>query len=111
MVTWAATENFTLYTTLGYLDANVDDPNPVAVAPLTPKWTASVSPQYIMPMDSGASMLFRVDWSFRDDMYGEPSSDPARFYPGMGTLFLELLADVICTTLANVEPEEQRRTA
>jgi uncharacterized protein YigA (DUF484 family) len=39
------------------------------------------------------------------------SSDPARFYPGMGTLFLELLADVICTTLANVEPEEQRRTA
>ena len=39
------------------------------------------------------------------------SSDPARFYPGMGTLFLELLADVICTTLSNVEPEEQRRTA
>lgn len=39
------------------------------------------------------------------------SSDPARFYPGMGTLFLELLADVVCTTLTNVEPEEQRRTA
>lgn len=39
------------------------------------------------------------------------SSDPSRFYPGMGTLFLELLADVVCTTLANVEPEEQRRTA
>lgn len=39
------------------------------------------------------------------------SSDPARFYPGMGTLFLELLADVICTALSNVEPEEQRRTA
>lgn len=39
------------------------------------------------------------------------SSDPARFYPGMGTLFLELLADVICTALSNVEPQEQRRTA
>jgi len=39
------------------------------------------------------------------------SSDPARFYPGMGTLFLELLADVICTTLSNVEPREHRRTA
>lgn len=39
------------------------------------------------------------------------SSDPARFYPGMGTLFLELLADVVCTKLANIEPEEQRRTA
>ncbi len=21
----------------------------------------------------------RADWSFRDDMYGEPSSDPGRF--------------------------------
>lgn len=39
------------------------------------------------------------------------SSDPARFYPGMGTLFLELLADVICTRLSNVQPREQRRTA
>lgn len=39
------------------------------------------------------------------------SSDPARFYPGMGTLFLELLADVICTTLSNFEPQEHRRTA
>ena len=39
------------------------------------------------------------------------SSDPARFYPGMGTLFLELLADVICTTLSNVAPQEHRRTA
>ena len=39
------------------------------------------------------------------------SSDPARFYPGMGTLFLELLADVVCTKLSNIEPEAQRRTA
>ncbi|MDX1557252.1 MAG: DUF484 family protein [Xanthomonadales bacterium] len=39
------------------------------------------------------------------------SSDPARFYPGMGTLFLELLADVICAALSNVEPQERRRTA
>jgi uncharacterized protein YigA (DUF484 family) len=39
------------------------------------------------------------------------SADPARFYPGMGTLFLELLADVISTSLANDEPEEQRRSA
>jgi len=77
--TWAATENFTLYTTLGYIDADVDDPNPVAVAPLTPKWTASISPQYIMPLNNGGEMMFRVDWSYRDNMYGEPSSDPGRF--------------------------------
>lgn len=39
------------------------------------------------------------------------SSDPARFYPGMGTLFLDLLADVIASSLDNVKPEAQRRSA
>ena len=39
------------------------------------------------------------------------SSDPARFYPGMGTLFLDLLANVISASLADEEPEVQRRTA
>lgn len=39
------------------------------------------------------------------------SSDPARFYPGMGTLFLDLLADVISSSLANAKPEAQRRSA
>lgn len=39
------------------------------------------------------------------------SSDPARFYPGMGTLFLDLLARVIFTRLEIVAPEQQRRTA
>lgn len=39
------------------------------------------------------------------------SSDPARFYPGMGTLFLELLTDVIATRLERSRPEEQRRSA
>jgi iron complex outermembrane receptor protein len=77
--TWAATENFTLFTTIGYIDADVKDPNPVVVAPLTPEITASVSPQYITQLSNGGEMLFRVDWSYRDDMYGEPSSDPGRF--------------------------------
>jgi uncharacterized protein YigA (DUF484 family) len=39
------------------------------------------------------------------------SSDPTRFYPGMGTLFLDLLANVISTRLAAKEPEAQRRSA
>ena len=77
--TWAATDRFTLYTTLGYIDADVKDPNPVVVAPLTPEITASISPQYILPMANGGELLFRMDWSYRDDMYGEPSNDPGRF--------------------------------
>jgi len=39
------------------------------------------------------------------------SSDPARFYPGMGTLFLDLLANVISTRLSAQEPQAKRRSA
>jgi uncharacterized protein YigA (DUF484 family) len=39
------------------------------------------------------------------------SSDEARFYPGMGTLFLDLLARVVAHRLGHSEPEEKRRTA
>ena len=46
-----------------------------------------------------------------DGMMAIGSSDPARFYPGMGTLFLDLLANVISITLADDEAEDQRRSA
>lgn len=39
------------------------------------------------------------------------SSDAARFYPGMGTLFLDLLARVVARRLDLSEPAAQRRTA
>lgn len=76
--TWAATDSFRLHTTLGYIDADVDDPNPAAVAPLTPELTASVSPELTVPAGAG-EVTIRADWSFRDDMFGEPSNDPGRF--------------------------------
>lgn len=47
----------------------------------------------------------------RHGMMAIGSSDPARFYPGMGTLFLDLLADVIASSLANTRPEARRRSA
>ena len=40
---------------------------------------ASISPEYTMELASNAEVVFRADWSFRDDMLGEPSNDPARF--------------------------------
>ena len=46
-----------------------------------------------------------------DGMLAIGSSDPARFYPGMGTLFLDLLADVVTSRLALEVPEEQRKSA
>ena len=47
----------------------------------------------------------------QDGLLAIGSSDPAHFYPGMGTLFLDLLATVIACRLALSEPEEQRRSA
>jgi iron complex outermembrane receptor protein len=76
--TWAATDNFRIHATVGYIDADVDDPNPNAVAPLTPELTASLSPELTIPVGSG-DVTARVDWSYRDEMFGEPSDDPARF--------------------------------
>ena len=46
-----------------------------------------------------------------DGMMAIGSSDPARFYPGMGTLFLDLLADVISSSLGVVNPEARRLSA
>ena len=47
----------------------------------------------------------------KDGMMAIGSSDPARFYPGMGTLFLDLLADVVTSRLALEEPQKQRKSA
>lgn len=76
--TWAVTDNFRLYTTLGYIDADVQDDDPFVVAPLTPELTASISPELTVPIGNG-ELTLRADWSHRDDMFGEPDSDPGRF--------------------------------
>ena len=82
--TWAPTQSFSLYTTLGYIDADVKSDNPYAVAPLTPKWTASISPQYVMDLDNGGELLIRGDWSYRAKMYGEPSEKKGGLKKGAG---------------------------
>ena len=48
------------------------------VAPLTPELTFSLSPEYHMPMSGGGEVTVRLDYSYRDEMWGEPSSDPGR---------------------------------
>jgi len=70
-------DDLAVHATLGYIDADVDDP--VAVAPLTPKWTASLSPEYTLRLRDNGDVGFRVDYSYRDGMFGEPTADPGRF--------------------------------
>ncbi len=73
------TDNFLFHATLGYIDVDVDEQAGVKpVAPLTPELTFSISPELRFPMAGGGEAAFRVDYSYRDDMWGEPSSDPGR---------------------------------
>jgi len=74
---WAITNNFMLYGALGLIDVDVDDPD--AVAALTPETTLSLSPEYTYSTENGGTLVFRADYSFRDEMFGEPSSDAGRF--------------------------------
>ena len=82
---WQVTEAFRIHSTLGYIDTSADEqvtdpdnPPPQAVAPLTPELTFSISPEYSLALGEG-NLTLRADYSFRDDMYGEPSADPGRF--------------------------------
>ena len=73
---------FMLHATLGIIDVDVDrDPVSGAqgVAPLTPELTWSLSPEYTIALGNGGSVRLRADYSYRDEMWGEPTDDPARF--------------------------------
>ena len=77
-------DNFLFHATLGYIDVEVDDQvlngeTITPVAPLTPELTFSISPEARFPMTGGGEVVLRADYSYRDEMFGEPSSDPARF--------------------------------
>ncbi|WP_105168919.1 TonB-dependent receptor [Pseudoalteromonas sp. T1lg23B] len=77
--TYYVTDNFTLHSSFGFMDVDVQEQEGVKpVAPLTPEWTASISPSYEFGLSNGATITTRLDISYRDDMYGEPSSDPRR---------------------------------
>lgn len=88
--------------------------------------------QFQDSLDKGASVCGRLNRNKRNYLFGSRaqwvqsmvlvpmgtdgmlaigSSDPARFYPGMGTLFLDLLAQVVVSRLALEEPQKQRKTA
>lgn len=76
------TDNFLFHATLGYIDVSIKStsglPLPTAVAPLTPELTASISPEVNFDLSNGGEIVVRADWSYRDEMYGEPTNDPGR---------------------------------
>lgn len=72
---------FLLHTTIGYINVKVErDPATGirSVAPLTPEFTWSLSPELRIPLKGGGTLGVRADYSYRDAMWGEPSDDPRR---------------------------------
>ena len=99
---------------------DADDPEAQAFAPLLQKNSATCGRLNESKMDFLFGSKARWVQSVALVPLGENgelgmmaigSSDQARFYPGMGTLFLDLLAEVIAARLTLDAPEEQRRTA
>ena len=73
--TWAPTDPFRLHAAIGFIDVDVDNPNPNVAAPLTPELTAAISPEFTQSLQNGAEVVWRLDWSFRDEMFGQPFSN------------------------------------
>jgi iron complex outermembrane receptor protein len=72
---WAPIDQFMLHTAIGFIDVEIDNPNPRIAAPLTPEWTAAISPEYTQSLQNGAEIVWRLDWSYRDEMFGQPFND------------------------------------
>lgn len=77
---WRVSEAFRLRATLGYLEVEIDRAQGVRpVAPLTPELTFSIGSEFRHRFEGGGEIVARIDYSFRDHTWGEPSSDPNRF--------------------------------
>lgn len=71
--------NFTMMTSVGYMDVDVEEQDGFSpVAPLTPDLTLAVGPQYTFELGNGDEIRVRADYSYRSEMYGEPTSVPER---------------------------------
>ena len=73
------TPSFSLRLAIGHLDVDVEQFGEVEpVAPLTPELTVALSPVLDRTLASGGRLKARLDYSWRDEMWGEPSSDVSR---------------------------------
>lgn len=64
---------------IGHLDVDVERTDGITpVAPLTPELTVAISPVLERELTNGGRLTARLDYSWRDAMWGEPSSDLGR---------------------------------
>ena len=77
--TFHITDLIRMHLAVGHINISLDEQDGVRpVAPLTPDWTLSIRPEYRRLLSSGSEVVARIEYSYRDEMWGEPSSDPGR---------------------------------
>ena len=73
------TPSISLRFAIGQLEVDVEKVGGIeAVAPLTPELTVAISPVVERGLARGGRLTARLDYSWRDEMWGEPSSDLRR---------------------------------
>lgn len=73
------TPSISVHLSVGRLDVDVEQVGGIKpVAPLTPELTVALSPVLERELASGGRFKARLDYSWRDEMWGEPSSDAGR---------------------------------
>ena len=76
-------EKFSVQAAVGYMDSEFTEVDPAVtgtvkggIPQLTPDWTFSISPEFVLPMSNGAFLAFRLNYNYRGEMYGEANNQP-----------------------------------
>jgi iron complex outermembrane recepter protein len=79
----ALSDNFSLDAGIGYTDAKYTSVNPLVVGvstssrlPKTPETQVNISPQFQVPLQGGASLLFNLDYFYVSDLYNDTENTP-----------------------------------
>lgn len=90
---FSPTDNFNINFSIGWLDAEITKVNPGTIgiaegdAPaLTPDLTYSIAPQWNFLLQGGATVRAQIDYSYRDDMFGQSINDLSEKLDSRGLL-------------------------
>ena len=73
---------FSIYSTIGYINAEVTEVDDGVVGvvegetpALTPEWTISIAPEYVLPLADNHILTFQADYSYRSSMFGQSDNN------------------------------------
>jgi iron complex outermembrane recepter protein len=93
---WAVAHGFTVQSAIGYMDAHYTSTLPDTLIPLntplpkTPKWKASLGPQYILDFEGDRSLRFVGNYTFTSTMTNDTLATPLLTRPNTEILDLSV---------------------